>query len=312
MEMMKYSIVIPVFKSAQNLPDLFTALTQLSVRLEQQLEVVFVVDGSPDNSAKILYDELPGFVFPTQIIELSRNFGSFQAIRVGVEESIGETVAVCSADLQEPLELIVTLFHTVESGKSDIALGTRRSRNDGWMNNFSSGLFWKIYRRFVMPDMPHGGVDVFACNQTFKFHLLSMKETRTSLIAQIFWLGFKREFIQYDRVKRSIGKSSWSRRKKIDYMLDSIFSFTDLPIRLVTLTGAVGSILSVVIGILIAVLRIMGYIAVPGYTPTLLAVLFLGAINLLAIGIIGSYIWRTFENSKGRPLSVIARRISKD
>jgi hypothetical protein len=148
-----------------------------------------------------------------------------RVIRVGVEESIGETVAVCSADLQEPLELIVTLFHTVESGKSDIALGTRRSRNDGWMNNFSSGLFWKIYRRFVMPDMPHGGVDVFACNQTFKFHLLSMKETRTSLIAQIFWLGFKREFIQYDRVKRSVGKSSWSRRKKIDYMLDSIFSF---------------------------------------------------------------------------------------
>ena len=95
-------------------------------------------------------------------------------------------------------------------------------------------------------------------------------------------------------------------------MLDSIYSFTDLPIRLVTITGAIGSIGAILIGLLILLLRLLNYIAVPGYTPILLAVLFLGALNLFAIGIIGTYIWRTFENSKGRPLSIIARKHSSE
>jgi hypothetical protein len=209
--------------------------------------------------------------------------------------------------MQEPLDLLVSFFSSLEANECDIALGTRKSRDDGWVSNFTSSLFWKTYKRFIMKDVPYGGVDVFACNTNFRQHLLALKETRSSLIAQIFWLGFRRKFVEYDRSKRSVGKSSWSRKKKIDYMLDSVYSFTDLPIRLVTMTGAIGSIGAILIGIVILVLRLLNYIAVPGYTPILLSVLFLGAINLLAIGIIGSYIWRTFENSKARPLAVIAR-----
>jgi glycosyltransferase involved in cell wall biosynthesis len=305
--MKKYSLVIPVFKSEENLADLFNSLDELSLLLKQNLEVVFVVDGSPDNSLAILLDQARNFTYPVQIIELSRNFGSFQAIRVGVESSKGEFIAVCSADMQEPLDLLVSFFSSLEANECDIALGTRKSRDDGWVSNFTSSLFWKTYKRFIMKDVPYGGVDVFACNTNFRQHLLALKETRSSLIAQIFWLGFRRKFVEYDRAKRSVGKSSWSRKKKIDYMLDSVYSFTDLPIRLVTMTGAIGSIGAILIGIVILVLRLLNYIAVPGYTPILLSVLFLGAINLLAIGIIGSYIWRTFENSKARPLAVIAR-----
>jgi glycosyltransferase involved in cell wall biosynthesis len=305
--MKKYSLVIPVFKSEANLTDLFNSLDELSLLLKQNLEVVFVVDGSPDNSLAILLDQARNFTYPVQIIELSRNFGSFQAIRVGVESSKGEFIAVCSADMQEPLDLLVSFFSSLEANECDIALGTRKSRDDGWVSNFTSSLFWKTYKRFIMKDVPYGGVDVFACNTNFRQHLLALKETRSSLIAQIFWLGFSRKFVEYDRAKRSVGKSSWSRKKKIDYMLDSVYSFTDLPIRLVTMTGAIGSIGAILIGIVILVLRLLNYIAVPGYTPILLSVLFLGAINLLAIGIIGSYIWRTFENSKARPLAVIAR-----
>lgn len=305
--MKKYSLVIPVFKSEANLTDLFNSLDELSLLLKQNLEVVFVVDGSPDNCLAILLDQARNFTYPVQIIELSRNFGSFQAIRVGVESSKGEFIAVCSADMQEPLDLLVSFFSSLEANECDIALGTRKSRDDGWVSNFTSSLFWKTYKRFIMKDVPYGGVDVFACNTNFRQHLLALKETRSSLIAQIFWLGFSRKFVEYDRAKRSVGKSSWSRKKKIDYMLDSVYSFTDLPIRLVTMTGAIGSIGAILIGIVILVLRLLNYIAVPGYTPILLSVLFLGAINLLAIGIIGSYIWRTFENSKARPLAVIAR-----
>ena len=310
--MNKYSLVIPIFKSEENLLSLFSSLEELSLLLSQHLEVVFVVDGSPDDSLKILLERAPNMPFGVQIIELSRNFGSFQAIRVGIEAAKGIYIATCSADMQEPLELLVSLFNSLETDECDIALGTRKSRNDGWLNNFMSNLFWKTYKRYVMKDIPYGGVDIFACNLNFRQHLLALNETRSSLIAQIFWLGFRRKFVEYDRAKRNAGKSSWSRKKKVDYMLDSIYSFTDLPIRLVTMTGAVGSIGAVLIGILILVLRLLNYIAVPGYTPILLSVLFLGAINLFAIGIIGTYIWRTFENSKSRPLSVVARNHTRD
>ena len=312
MAMNKYSLVIPVFKSEENLADLFSSLEELSLLLNNQLEVVFVVDGSPDNSLKILLNRVPKFTYQSQIIELSRNFGSFQAIRTGIEASNGDFIAVCSADMQEPLDLVVSFFNSLEADECDIALGTRRSRSDGWLNNASSNLFWKVYKRYIMKDVPNGGVDVFACNLNFRLHLLALKETRSSLIAQIFWLGFRRKFVEYDRAKRIVGRSSWSRKKKIDYMLDSIYSFTDLPIRLVTITGAIGSIGAILIGLLILLLRLLNYIAVPGYTPILLAVLFLGALNLFAIGIIGTYIWRTFENSKGRPLSIIARKHSSE
>ncbi len=306
--MTKYSLVVPLFKSEANLPDLFLSLNRLSLLLNSQLEVVFVVDGSPDNSLKILLNQVSQFTFQAQIIELSRNFGSFQAIRIGIEESRGEFIATCSADLQEPLALIVSFFKSLESDECDIALGTRRSRNDGWLNNLTSNLFWKVYKRYVMRDVPNGGVDIFACNLNFKLHLLALKETRSSLIAQVFWLGFRRKFVEYDRAQRTKGKSSWTRKKKVEYMLDSIYSFTDLPIRIVTLAGAIGSIASILIGIGILVLRLLNYIVVPGYTPILLSVLFLGAINLFAVGVVGTYIWRTFENSKARPLAVIARK----
>lgn len=306
--MTKYSLVIPVFKSEPNLPDLFLSLQELSLLLNSQLEVVFVVDGSPDNSLNILLGQVSQFTHPVQIIELSRNFGSFQAIRVGIEASKGNFIATCSADMQEPLDLIVSFFKSLEADECDVALGTRRSRNDGWLNNVTSNLFWKVYKRFVISDVPYDGVDIFACNLSFKLHLLELKETRSSLIAQVFWLGFRRKFVEYDRVQRMKGKSSWSRKKKVEYMLDSIYSFTDLPIRIVTMTGAIGSIASILIGTVILVLRLLNYIVVPGYTPILLSVLFFGAINLFAIGVVGTYIWRTFENSKGRPLAVIARK----
>ena len=310
--MIRFSLVVPIYKSEDNLPKLFDSVNELSVLLQRQLEVVFVVDGSPDNSLKILLCHKPKFAHPVQIIELSRNFGSFQAIRVGIESSIGEFIAVCSADMQEPIELLVSFFKSLEDGECDIALGTRRSRNDGWFNDLSSNLFWKTYRRYVMKDVPVGGVDIFACNANFRRSLLALNETRSSLIAQIFWLGFRRKFIEYDRAKRSAGKSSWSTKKKIDYMLDSIYSFTDLPIRLVTMTGAIGAIGAILVGIVILVLRLLNFIEVPGYTPILLSVLFLGALNLFAIGIVGTYIWRTFENSKARPLAVIAHKHTSD
>lgn len=134
--------------------------------------------------------------------------------------------------------------------------------------------------------------------------LLKLEESRSSLIALIFWLGFRRKLVSYERLVRQEGKSSWTFGKKVDYMMDSIFAFTDYPIRLLIRIGVVGCIFSVVLSMLVLAGHLSGRIAVPGYAATMLVVLFFGMLNLLGLGLVGTYAWRGYENSKGRPLAV--------
>ena len=173
-------------------------------------------------------------------------------------------------------------------------------------------MFWGIYRRFVVPEIPPGGVDVFACNRAFRDQLLKLEESRSSLIALIFWLGFRRKLISYDRRARTAGTSGWTLRKKVDYMLDSFFAFTDYPIRLLIRLGFIGCVVSLLLAAIVLVARILGEIEVEGYAATMIAVLFLGALNLLGLGVVGTYAWRGYENSKSRPLAVVATRIENE
>jgi hypothetical protein len=131
-------------------------------------------------------------------------------------------------------------------------------------------------------------------------------------VALIYWLGYRRGEVTYERLPRPYGTSAWTLRKKVRYMLDSIFAFTALPISLLTGIGLIGSIAAALLGVVTLVARIVGGIAVPGYAGVLLVVVFFGALNLLGLGVIGSYAWRTFENSKQRPLSVIQSSITHD
>jgi hypothetical protein len=158
--------------------------------------------------------------------------------------------------------------------------------------------------------MPKGGVDIFGCNNTFKEQLLKLEESRSSLIALIFWLGFRRKFVDYDRQIRQEGKSAWTFKKKLEYMMDSIFAFTDYPIRLLIKMGTIGSLMSVAIGLLVIIARIHGTIAVPGYAATMVVVLLLGTLNLLGLGLVGTYAWRAYENTKQRPLAVVSIQLN--
>lgn len=305
-----YSVIIPVYKNEESIPRLIAALTGMSEALDKQLEVVFVVDGSPDKSFEILKACLADIQMPTQLIAHARNFGSFPAIRTGLAAATGQYFGVMAADLQEPPELLVEFFKALKADECDVAIGTRSGRNDPLLSRMASGLFWSLYKKLVVKDMPAGGVDVFGCNDLFRQELLKLEESRSSLIALIFWLGFRRKLISYERVVRQEGKSAWTLSKKIDYMMDSIFAFTDYPIRLLMKIGAIGSFLSIMLAIVIAGARMLGYIEVPGYAATMLAVLILGALNLFGLGLVGTYAWRSYENSKQRPLAVIAAKMT--
>ncbi len=298
------SLIIPVYRNAESIDRLLAAAAEMHVALNGEFEAVFVVDGSPDLSWAMLRERLPAQAFRSQLIALSRNFGSFAAIRVGLQHARGEYLAVMAADLQEPPSLALEFFHTLAAGEVDVVVGTRRSRDDPWLTRMFSAGFWGMYRKFVMPEIPSGGVDVFGCNRVFAAQLLAMHESRTSLVGQIFWLGYRRQVVDYDRQPRLEGESAWGVRRKLAYLFDSLFAFSDLPIRFLVGVGAASLMVALIIAGVAVVARLSGYIEVPGYAATLIAILGFGGFNALGLGIVGSYAWRAYENTKQRPLAI--------
>ena len=300
-----YSVVVPVYKNELSLPEVVERMEWLQTRLPARLEVVFVVDGSPDQSAAVLRELLRESELASQLVLHSRNFGSFAAIRTGFTVARGDYVAAMAADLQEPAELIETFFSHLATGDWDVALGTRAKRNDPLASKVASNIYWKMYRRFVQPDTPPGGVDIFGCTHTVARQLASLEEANSSLVGLLFWLGYRRIEIPYTRHERKHGKSSWSWGRKFRYLLDSVFSFTSLPISLILGVGIVGTLVSFVAALVVLGAWLFGSIEVPGYTAQMLVMLFTSGSILFALGIVGTYVWRTFENSKRRPLSVV-------
>lgn len=301
------TLVIPVYRNEGSIADLLAAISQLNQQLGNELEVVFVVDGSPDRCYELLRDGLVHQSFRSQLILLSRNFGSFMAIRTGLQFGKGDRFAVMAADLQEPPELVLEMNRILCRKDVDVVVGVREGRTDPLLSRLASQLFWGLYRRYVIPEIPSGGVDMFGCNKTFRDTLLTLDERHSSLIAQIFWLGFRREVVTYTRQERQHGKSAWTLRKKVNYLMDSVFSFTDLPIRLLIRVGAGGSVLAALFGLFVMFAKLHGMISVPGYAMSMLTISFLGSLNLLGLGIVGSYAWRTYENTKNRPLAIPMR-----
>ncbi len=300
------SIIIPVYRNEENIPDLLAALDQLTQSLGGATEVVLVVDGSPDRSGELLRQELRDCSFPARLLFHSRNFGSFTAIRTGLVYAQGDRFAAMAADLQEPPELIIGFFDSLKRDEADVIFGHRTERLDSKASMFLSNVFWNFYRRFVIPDVPRGGVDVFACNRKVRDALLSIEESNSSLVAQLFWVGFRRKFATYTRRAREKGRSAWSFKRRFRYMLDSVFSYSDLPVMLLLWTGIVGIFFSVVLSLFILIARMLGLIDVAGYTPVMLTILTVASILLFSQGLMGCYLWRTLENTKHRPLSLVS------
>ena len=301
---MKHSLVVPVYGNEGSLPELLHHIGALDRELAGSFEAVFVVDGSPDNSYALLNVQLPQMPFPSQLICLSRNFGSFAALRAGLAHARGEWVATLAADLQQPVSSVPRLFDALAGG-ADIAIGQRTSRDDPWMSRAASAAFWKLYRRFVQPEMTPGGVDSFACTRQVLEVLLGLPEANSSLVGLLFWVGFRRREVAYPRAARSSGRSGWRFGRKVRYAFDSAFAFSDLPITAMIAAGALGIGGAVALAVAVVTAWATGAVDVRGYTPLMLAVLFSFSTTLLAVGIVGGYVWRVFENTKGRPMHLV-------
>jgi polyisoprenyl-phosphate glycosyltransferase len=299
------SLVIPVYRNEGSLARLLGELEAMAERLPDELEVVFVVDGSPDRSLELLRERLPFQSFTSHVLELSRNFGAFSAIGAGLRRAAGEYVAVLAADLQEPPELILEFHRRLQAGEADIVLGCRTGRADPWWSRRLSGIFWSLYRRFVVPDMPRGGVDVFGCTRQVRDRLLELRESETNLIALLLWLGFRRVPVEYKRRARLEGRSGWTFGRKLRYAVNSVFNFTDLPVRALLLLGTLGTAFALVAGTTVFVMWWLGRVPVLGYTPLMLIVTFFGGLTALGLGIVGQYLWLSLQNVRNRPAFVV-------
>jgi glycosyltransferase involved in cell wall biosynthesis len=298
-------VIVPVYRNEATLPGLVDRFGELAREMAVALEVVFVVDGSPDGSLVVLRRLLAdGVPFRSQLIALSRNFGSFSAIRAGLAAAEGDIVAINTADLQEPPALLRDFYAALAGGEHDVALGVRTRRADPGLSKAAALAFWRMYHRFIQPEMPVRGIDVFACTRQVASELVKMTESNTSLVGLLLWTGFRRVEVPYDRVRREEGKSGWSMRRRVRYLLDSVFSFTNVPVHVITAIGVLGVAASIVTSVVVLIAWLAGVIDTVGYTPLMLAVALSASAILLSLGIIGSYVWRTYENTKGRPQTI--------
>ena len=303
----RYSVIVPVYRNAATIPMLVERLAELAQRLDGPMEAVFVVDGSPDDSAHRLRTALAGSGIRAQLILLSRNFGSFSAIRAGLARAKGDYLAVMAADLQEPIEVVEQFFALLAADECDVAIGERTGRDDPVTSSFSARAYWWMYRRFVNADFPVGGVDVFGCSRPVATELTQFHERNTSLVGLLFWLGYRRCQVPYVRDARTEGKSGWTFRRKLRYLFDSIYAFTDLPILMLQVVGLVGLLASLIFGTIVVLAYVTGGIDQAGYTPIIITILGSTSAMLIGLGVVGSYVWRAFENGQGRPVTVVAR-----
>ena len=302
----RYSVVVPIYGNRDSLPALVDRLVQLDIDRGGGLEGVFVVDGSPDDSLEVLRRALESRRLDAQVLTHSRNFGSFSATRTGLAVARGEYIGVMAADLQEPPELVTAFLDALEADECDIALGQRIGRDDPRLSKAMANLYWRMYRRFMNPEIPTGGIDIFGCTRSIAQLIVSLPETRTSPVGLLYWLGFRRSYIEYRRQPRHSGRSAWTFSKKLRQLFDSIYAFTDLPIILLQVIGFIGTFVSFVVGLLVLIGWLAGAVRQPGYIPLMLAISGSTSALLLALGVVGSYVWRAYENGKGRPLELIA------
>jgi glycosyltransferase involved in cell wall biosynthesis len=299
------SLVIPVYNNLESLPRLLRELEAFSERLPDDLEVVFVVDGATDGSDRYLREHLPTWRVASRLIELSRNFGSFPAIAGGLEQASGDVIAVMAADLQEPVDLILEFQRLLAAGEADVVFGVRKRRGDPFWSRWLSEIFWRLYRRFVVSDMPQGGVDVFGCTRQVRDRLMELKESHTNHVALVLWVGFRRAFVPYDRQPRLEGRSQWTVGRKLRYAIDSVFSFTDLPIRALLFLGVAGTAFAAAAAVTVFVMWALGRIPVLGYTPLMLVITFFGGLTALGLGIVGQYLWLSLQNTRRRPNYIV-------
>ena len=301
---MKLSIVIPVYYNEQNLVPLYEDIkTKIVDVIDYDYEIVFVDDGSKDNSFAVI-QQLQTKDENIKAYRLSRNFGSHSAILCGISKCTGDCAVIKAADLQEPTELVLEMVEKWRAG-ANVVLAVRDGRDEGKSKTFFANMYYKMVRKTMLPGMPEKGFDVYLIDRKVINVLTSLDERNSALTGQILWSGFKTDMVYYRRLAREIGESRWTLKKKVRLVSDTFFSFSILPIKIVTVIGFCSLIGAVIWAIVEVIFKLSGLIEVSGWTALFIFNLLSFGITMFAMGILGEYIWRIFDASRKRPTFIV-------
>lgn len=296
------SIIIPMYNEEESLPHLYSRLVALGEKITNyDLEFLFVNDGSKDSSLEIV-KALRKADKRVCYVNLSRNFGKEVAMGAAFDYVTGEAVAIIDADLQDPPELIVDMIKLYEQGYDDVYAKRRSRDGETWLKKFTSKAFYRVLQRVSDVPIQKDTGDFRLLSRRAVEALKSFPEKQRYTKGMFSLIGFKKKEIEFDRDPRVAGQTKWNYFKLMDLAIEGIVSFTILPLRISTIMGIISGIASFLYMIFVFSKTLIFGIDVPGYASIVCILLFLSAVQLISLGIIGEYLGRIFIEVKGRPL----------
>ncbi len=306
------SIVVPLFNEEEVLGKFHKRLSSVLDQLDLKSEVIYVNDGSRDRSGVIL-DSLKQEDGRVSIIDLSRNFGKELAMTAGLDKAVGDAVVVIDADLQDPPELINHFVSCWKTENYDVVYGQRIKREgETVVKKTTAALFYKVMQGVGNVKIPENAGDFRLMNRRSVDVLNRLRERRRFMKGLFTWIGFSQKAIPYVREPRAEGMSKWNYWALWNFALEGITSFTIAPLKVASYMGVFTAFVAFCFGIFIIIKTLLYGDPVPGYPTIMVVILFLGGIQLTAIGLLGEYIGRIFVETKGRPLYIIDRYLPSE
>lgn len=307
--MPKLSIIIPCYYNEQNIPVTSVELLENEKNFPSEVtfEYVMVDDGSRDNTWGELLKFKNKYPDKVQIIKLAGNVGSYNAILAGMNFSTGDVNTVIAADLQDPPELMVKMYDFWKKGIK-LIMANRQDREEGFGQKLFSNTYHGLMQKLAIKSIPDGGFDFVMFDKQLCQEVVKMNEKNTNTLYLLPWMGYEHVCIPYVRRERKIGKSRWTLQKKIKLFVDSFVSFSYVPIRSISVIGFILGMSALGYGLFVIVARLMGFIDADGWSALMVVILFVSSFQMIGLGIIGEYVWRSLDASRKRPIYIVEEK----
>lgn len=298
------SVIIPIYNEEKNIAVLYQRMNKVLDDLGCSSELVFINDGSRDASI-FLIRELAEKDKRVKYINFSRNFGHQIAVTAGLDACKGKQIVIIDADLQDPPELIREMREKMKEGYEVVYARRRKRAGESFMKRYTAKMFYRTLAKLTSVKIPLDTGDFRIMDRKIVDVLKHMPEQQKFLRGQISWAGFRQTYIEYDRDQRHAGETGYTYKKMIRFALDGITGFSNIPLKFATFAGFFVSGITFLISLYALYSRFIAKDYVPGWTSLILAVLFIGGVQLISIGIIGEYISRLSANVRNRPLYIV-------
>lgn len=306
----KVSLVLPIYNEQDGIAELYERSKKVLEKIGSH-EIIFINDYSQDSSLQKL-TELSQKDSSVKIIDFSRNFGHQIAITAGIDYADGEAVVIMDSDLQDTPETILEMVKKWEEGY-DVVYGKRRTRKDTFFKKFTAFAFYRLLKKFANIDIPEDTGDFRLMDRKVILEMRKLKEHSRFMRGMTSWCGFKQTAVLFDREKRRYGQTNYPFKKMLKLSMDALTSFSYIPLKFASTLGLVTAFLSF-IGILYALTEKIFFpeSVVSGWTFSIIAIFFIGSIQLVVLGIIGEYIGRIYTETQNRPLYIIRSKTNID